>query len=120
MYQCAHCHFQTKLSPFFTTVRQLNGFREVQSRLFFANFTQINNGIQNVIPNAKRVQCGWHIITKGFERNVDTTFPDIAATVVEKYKKRILNWMHSTFLNNVAIFVRRYVLIHEKYFLYCY
>ena len=25
-------------------------------------FSQVDNAIESVIPNAKRVQCGWHII----------------------------------------------------------
>ena len=83
-------------------------------------FTQIDNAIQNVIPNAKRVRCGWHIITQGFERHVNTTFPDIAASVVEKYKKRILNWMYSWMKPQCVTFLQykysRYLFM--KY-LYC-
>ena len=58
-------------------------------------FSQIDNAILNVIPNAKRFRCGWHIVAQGFEKNVDTTFPDLPTTVIDENKKIILNWMYS-------------------------
>ena len=36
------------------------------------------------------------------------------------YCKEVIDLFGITFSNNVATFVRRHVLIHEKYFLYCY
>ena len=64
-------------------------------------FTHIDNAKQNIIPNTKKVRYEWHIITQGFERHVDTTFPDIAASVVEKHKKRIQSWMYSDTMGNI-------------------
>ena len=51
-------------------------------------FTQVDNAIQNVLPNAKRVRCGWHIVHQGFDRYVDTTFQDIPSSIVEDHKKQ--------------------------------
>ena len=116
-------------------------------------YSQVDNAIESVFPNAKRVQCGWHIVYKGFEKYIDMTFPDIPTTIINDHKKIIQNWMYSwmkrtcwtyleykysrylfmkyiflsqvvnlfglAFLNNVAMFVRKHVLLHEKYFLYC-
>ena len=116
-------------------------------------FLQVDNAIENVIPNAKRVRCGWHLVHQGFDRYVDTTFPDICSTVIDNHKKIIQNWMYSwmkgrcssylqykysrylfmkylysreiidtfgvSFSNNVAMFLRKHVLPHEKTFLYC-
>ena len=115
-------------------------------------FSQVDNAIESVIPNAKRVRCGWHIVHKGFDKYIDTTFPDIATSIINDHKKIIKNWMYSwmkricptylqykysrylfmkyifssqvvhlfglAFSNNVAMFVRKHVLLHEKYFLY--
>ena len=50
-------------------------------------FTQVDNAIENVIPNAQRVRCGWHIVNQGFDRYVDTTFPDVPSTTVDHHKK---------------------------------
>ena len=50
-------------------------------------FSQIDNAIQTVLRNAKRISCGWHIVHQGFERHVDTTFPDIPTNVVNLHKK---------------------------------
>ena len=58
-------------------------------------FSQIDNAILNVIPNAKRLRCGWHIVSQGFEKNVDTTFSDLPTTVIDENKKIVLNWMYS-------------------------
>ena len=58
-------------------------------------FLQIDNAIENVIPNAKRVRCGWHIVHKGFEKYIDTTFPDIPTSVINDHKKHFQNWMYS-------------------------
>ena len=58
-------------------------------------FLQVDNAMENVIPNAKRVRCGWHIVHQGFDRHVDTTFPYISSTVVDDHKKIIQNWMYS-------------------------
>ena len=116
-------------------------------------FLQVDNAIENIIPNAKRVRCGWHLVHQGFDRYVDTTFPDISITVIDSYKKIIQNWMYSwmkgrcstylqyrysrylfmkylysreiidtfgvSFSNNVAMFLRKHILPHEKTFLYC-
>ena len=58
-------------------------------------FSQIDNAIQTVIPNATRIRCGWHIVHQGFDRHVDTTFPSTPADVLNEHKKIILNWMYS-------------------------
>ena len=58
-------------------------------------FSQIDNAIQTVIPNARRIRCGWHIVHQGFDRYVDTTFPYISSEVVNKHKKVLLNWLYS-------------------------
>ena len=58
-------------------------------------FSQIDNAIQTVIQNAKRIRCGWHIVHQGFERHVDTTFPDIPTNVINQHKKILLNWIYS-------------------------
>ena len=115
-------------------------------------FSQVDNAIESIIPNAKRVRCGWHIVHKGFEKYIDTTFPDISTSIVNDHKKIIQNWMYSwmkrtcptylqykysrylfmkyifssqvvnlfgiAFSNNVAMFVRKHVLLHKKYFIY--
>ena len=52
-------------------------------------FLQVDNAIENVIPNSKRIRCGWHIVHQGFDRYVDTTFPDISSTIVDNHKKII-------------------------------
>ena len=52
-------------------------------------FSQVDNAIGNVTPNAKRVRCGWHIVHQGFDHYVDTTFPDISSTVVDDHKQII-------------------------------
>ena len=62
-------------------------------------FSQVDNTIVNIIPNAKRLRCGWHIVALGFEKNVDTTFPDLPSTVIDQHKKIILNWMYSWIKN---------------------
>ncbi len=36
------------------------------------------------------------------------------------YSRAIVNFFGIAFSNNVALFVRKYVLTHEKFFLYCY
>ena len=36
------------------------------------DFSQVDNAIESMIPNAKRVQCGWHIVHKGFDKYIDT------------------------------------------------
>jgi len=54
-------------------------------------FSQVDNVIENVIPNAKRVRCGWHIVRKGFEQYIDTAFPDISSSIVNDHKKIIQN-----------------------------
>ena len=46
-------------------------------------FSQVDNAIESVIPNAKRVRCGWHIVHKSFEKYIDTTFPDISTSIVK-------------------------------------
>ena len=46
-------------------------------------FLQVDYLMENAIPNAKRVRCGWHIVHQGFYRHVDTTFPYISSTVVD-------------------------------------
>ena len=48
-------------------------------------YIQIDNVIQNIIPNTKRIWCGWHIISQGFDKHVNTTSPDIPSSTVEKY-----------------------------------
>ena len=58
-------------------------------------YGQIDNAIETVIPNARRTRCGWHIVHQGFDRYVDTTFPNISSEVVNEHKKVILNWMYS-------------------------
>ena len=59
-------------------------------------FSQIiDNAINTVIPNTKRIRCGWHIVHQDFDRHVDTTFPSIPSEVVNEHKKIILNWMYS-------------------------
>ena len=58
-------------------------------------FTQIDNAKVNVIPNAKRFRCGWHIVAQGFDKHVDTTFPVLPSTVIDQHKKINLNWMYS-------------------------
>ena len=58
-------------------------------------FTQVDNAIVNVIPNAQRVRCGWHIVHQGFDRYVDTTFPDIPSSTIDEHKKIIMTWMYS-------------------------
>ena len=55
----------------------------------------MDNAIENVIPNAQRVRCRWHIVHQGFDRYVDTTFPDIPSTTIEKHKKIIMTWIYS-------------------------
>ena len=58
-------------------------------------FLQIDNAIENVIPNAKRIRCGWHIVHQGFARYVGTAFLDICSAIVDNHKKMIQNWMYS-------------------------
>ena len=58
-------------------------------------YGQIDNAIETVIPNARRIRCGWHIVHQGFDRHVDTTFPNISSEVVNEHKKVLLNWMYS-------------------------
>ena len=50
-------------------------------------FSQVDNAIESVIPNSKRVQCGWHIVHKDFEKYIDMTFPDIATSTINDHKK---------------------------------
>ena len=50
-------------------------------------FTQVDNAIENVIPNAERVRCGWHIVHQGFDRYMDTTFPMFQAQQLINTKK---------------------------------
>ena len=58
-------------------------------------FSQVDNAIESAIHNAKRVRCGWHIVHKGYEKYIDTTFPDIPKSVLNDHKKIIQNWMYS-------------------------
>ncbi len=30
-------------------------------------YTQVDNAIENVLFNARRIRCGWHIVAQGFE-----------------------------------------------------
>ena len=53
-------------------------------------FSQIDNAIQTVIQNAKRIRCGWHIVHQGFDRHVDTTFPSIPSEVLNEHRKLYL------------------------------
>ena len=69
-------------------------------------FSQIDNAIVNVIRNAKRFRCGWHIVAQGFEKNVDTTFPDLPSTVINQHKKIILNWMYSWMKNGCGTYLQ--------------
>ena len=57
-------------------------------------FSQVDYAIESVIPNAKRVQCWWHIVHKGFEKYIDTTFPDISTSIVNEHKKMIQSWIY--------------------------
>ena len=58
-------------------------------------FLQDDNAIKNIIPNAKRIRCAWHIVHQCFNRDVDTTFPDISSIIVDDHRKVIQNWMYS-------------------------
>ena len=57
-------------------------------------YTQVDNSIENVLPNARRIRCGWHIAAQGFDKHVHITFPNILSTVIEEHKQIILNWMY--------------------------
>ena len=50
-------------------------------------FTQIDNAIESVIPNAKRLRCGWHIVAQGFDKHVNTTFPHLSTNLINRHKK---------------------------------
>ncbi len=45
-------------------------------------FSQVDDDIENVILNIKRVRCAWYIVHQGFDRYMDTTIPDISSTTV--------------------------------------
>ena len=49
-----------------------------------------------MIPNTKRVRCGWYIGAQGFDKHVNTTFPKFSTELINEYKKIILNWMYSS------------------------
>ena len=53
--------------------------------------TQIYHVIQNVISNAKKIWCGWRIISQDFDKHVNTTFPDTPSSVVESCLTKLLN-----------------------------
>ena len=47
------------------------------------------------MPHVYRGRCGWHVIHKGVEKHVDTTFPGLAKDIKDKYLKFIMNWCYS-------------------------
>ena len=63
-------------------------------------YFQINNAIQNHYPQAKRVRCGWHLIAKGFEKHVDSKFPNLPENFVQKNFKLLMNWCYSWMKND--------------------
>ena len=55
-------------------------------------YSQIDNAIAKYFPNVYRMNCGWHIIAKGFEKHIDTKFPGIPPDVVTQHVMNIHNW----------------------------
>ena len=58
-------------------------------------YSQIDNAIYKFLPFAKRDRCGWHIIAKGFEKYVQSSFPGIPKKVANEQLKLIMNWCYS-------------------------
>ena len=83
------------------------------------NFYRLTMQLKFVFPKAKRSRCGWHIVHQGFNRYVDTTFPDISSTIVNEHKKIIQNWMYSWMKGNCSTYLEykysRYLFMKYLY-----
>ena len=56
-------------------------------------FTQIDNAIETILPDTKILRYCWYIVHQGFSCPDYTTFPNIPANIVNKYKKIVLIWV---------------------------
>ena len=78
-------------------------------------YNQIDNAIKKYMPHVYRGRCGWHVIFKGIEKRVDTTFPDLSKDVKDKYLKFIKNWCYSW----MKIDCQTYMQFKYSYHLLC-
>ena len=78
-------------------------------------YSQIDNAIAKYFPNVYRMRCGWHIIAKGFEKHIDTTFPDLPQDVVSQHMRIIQNWCYSW----MKIDCETYLQFKYSYYLLC-
>ncbi len=82
-------------------------------------YTQVDNAIENALPNARRIRCGWHIVAQGFDKHVNTTFPNISSNIVEDHKQIILNWMYSWMKDTCTMYLQynysRYLIMKYLY-----
>ena len=69
------------------------------------DFNQINNTIEYIIPNTKRIGYDWHIVIYGFEIYVVTTFPDLHSLVIDNHKRIILNCIYSCTKTECSIYL---------------
>ena len=73
----------------------LDRIKLIQSDGDVTEYNQIDNAIKKYMPHVYRGRCGWHVIHKGVEKHVDTTFPGLAKDIKDKYLKFIMNWCYS-------------------------
>ena len=69
----------------------LDRIKLIQSDGDVTEYNQIDNAIKKYMPHVYRGRCGWHVIHKGVEKHVDTTFPGLAKDIKDKYLKFIMN-----------------------------
>ena len=50
-------------------------------------FSQVDNTIEKILLNDRMIRCEWHNNTQGFEKHVNTKFPDPFPSLTDQHKK---------------------------------
>jgi len=61
------------------------------------------------------MRCGWHIIAKGFDKHIDTKFPDVPEDAVSQHIMIIQNWCYSWMKIDCETYLQCMELFHGTY-----
>ena len=105
--------------PAFLSKRMLQCIRIVISDGDSSEYGQIDAAMKEVMPNATRLRCGWHIVNRGWKRHCSNAmYRSMCPLEKRKYHKTIsiikewlYSWMRPGYCNNMVEYqVSKYLL----------
>ena len=85
-------------------------------------YTQIDNAIKKFMPNAKRLRCGWHLVSKGWKRHccnaLNKEMIGDRLLVYKQITRLIKRWLYSWMRPGYCITIDEYTLSKRMLFLF--